>query len=139
VNALASLPNTIVLAAEQSGGLTGLILPAVLMIGLAYMFIVPQRKQKQKAAEFMSKLEVGSEVVTAGGLYGTINHIEGDVVHLEVDTDVVIRISKGSLARFETPPVEEAQDAAKPGLAAQLGFGKRAQPPAEPADGKSDS
>ena len=93
--------NAVSLIAQQnsSGGILNLLI-LVLPLGLLfYMMVVPQRKQKQKHAAFVSSLGVGDDVVTAGGMYGTISFMEDDVVHLEVDTDVVIRVSKGSLSR----------------------------------------
>ena len=89
------------LAADSSGGsglsLIFLLLPVAMLVFL----LVPQRKQRKQQQEFLSGLDVGDEVVTSGGIYGHINFIEEDtgIVHLEVDTDVVVRIAKSSLTR----------------------------------------
>lgn len=87
---------------KSGGSLFSILILVLPLAAMAYLFIVPQRKQKQKQADFLSKLGVGDEVVTSGGVYGVITHLEDDVAHLEVDTDVVIRVSKGSLARAVT-------------------------------------
>ena len=99
-------PSTI-LAAEQQGGLLSLLFPLLLLAPLMYFMIVPQRKQKQRHAQFISRLSAGDEVVTSGGIHGTITFIEDDVVHVQVDTDVVIRVSKASLARKESEPEDQ--------------------------------
>lgn len=91
---------------NQSNGLLSLLFPLLLLGPLVYLMIVPQRKQKQRHAEFVRTLEPGAEVVTSGGIHGTITFVEDDVVHLQVDTDVVIRVSKVSLARRESDPPE---------------------------------
>lgn len=89
------------LAADSSGGgglqLIFLLLPVAMLVFL----LVPQRKQRKQQQEFLSRLGVGDEVVTSGGMYGHINFIEEDtgIVHLEIDTDVVIRMTKASLTR----------------------------------------
>jgi preprotein translocase subunit YajC len=81
------------------------ILVLVLPLGaLFYLMIVPQRKQRAKQAEFMSKLGVGDEVVTSGGIYGVINDMEDGIAHLEIDTDVVIRVAVSALSRPATAP-----------------------------------
>lgn len=96
------------LAAESnSGGGLGLILPLLLLGPLIYMMIVPQRKAKKKQAEFLAALGVGDEVVTSGGIHGTITFLEDNLAHVEVDTDVVIRVSKAALARFESAPIPD--------------------------------
>lgn len=76
------------------------ILILVLPLGaIFYLMVIPQRKQKAKHAAFVSSIGVGSEVVTAGGMYGKVTFIEDGVAHLEVDTDVVVRVSLSSLSR----------------------------------------
>lgn len=100
-----------ILAQESSGssplGMLILFVPLGLLL---YMMIVPQRKQKQKQADMLSKLDVGDEVLTTGGIVGLITYIEDDLFHLEVDTDVVIRVARSAIARSTSEP----DPAAKP-------------------------
>ncbi|HPB46290.1 MAG: preprotein translocase subunit YajC [Microthrixaceae bacterium] len=98
------------LAQNSSGGGLGALLPLIIFIPLLYMLIVPQRKQRKQHAELMDSLAVGDEVVTSGGIYGTISYIESDepIVHLSVDTDAVIRVTRASIAR------KVSADAAEP-------------------------
>ena len=91
---------------QESGGLLSLLLPLLLLGPLVYLMIVPQRKQKKRHAEFVRLLEPGADVVTSGGVHGTITFVEDDIVHMQVDTDVVIRVAKSSVARREGDPVE---------------------------------
>jgi preprotein translocase subunit YajC len=94
---------TVLAAAKSSSNPLFSILVLVLPLGaLFYLMIVPQRKQRAKQAEFMSKLAVGDEVITTGGIYGTINEIEDGIAHLEVDTDIVIRVAVSALTRSAT-------------------------------------
>ena len=74
-----------------------------------YMMIVPQRKQRKKAAEMLASLKVGDEVVTSGGIHGVVTFLEDSVGHVEVDTDVVIRVSKSALTRVSTDAGAEAE------------------------------
>lgn len=110
-----------ILAQDDSGsaGIIGFLPMILLGAGLVYMLVVPQRKQRAKQAELMAALEVGSEVITSQGMYGTINFIEDDVVHLEVDTDVVIRISKASIAGFQAGAEPDADPAEQPNFDAE--------------------
>jgi len=96
---------TVLAAAKSSSNPLFSILVLVLPLGaLFYLMIVPQRKQRAKQAEFMSKLAVGDEVITSGGIYGTINDIEDGIAHLEVDTDIVIRVAVSALTRPASAP-----------------------------------
>jgi preprotein translocase subunit YajC len=96
-----------VMAAEQKTSALGSILPLLILAPIAYVLIVPQRKQKKKAAEMLASLGVGDEVITSGGIYGTITFLEDNVAHLAVDTDVVIRVSKSSITRQSTTPAAD--------------------------------
>ena len=64
-------------AAEKSGGAALLASDIVIPLGaVMYMTIMPQRKQRQKQADMIRKLEVGDEVLTSGGIVGKITFIE---------------------------------------------------------------
>lgn len=107
-------PNLLSLVLAQSdnqGSPLGLLILLVPMGAILWLTIVPQRKQRQRQAELMSKLAVGEEVVTNGGIIGTITFLEDDVVHLEVDSDVVIRVAKGAISRTTSEPVAPAAGA----------------------------
>lgn len=95
---------SLVLAAQKQGSPLGLLILLVPMGAILWLTIVPQRKQRQKQAALMSQLAVGEEVVTNGGIIGTITFLEDDVVHLEVDSDVVIRVAKGAISRTTSEP-----------------------------------
>jgi len=97
---------TTVLAQDnnQGGGLASILIFLPLIGVVIYMMVGPQRKQRQKQADLLRKLEVGDEVLTAGGIVGVITFVEDDLLHLEVDNDVVIRVAKSSIARSLEEP-----------------------------------
>lgn len=116
----------------QGGGILGLLIIVVPLGLLVYMMIVPQRKQRQRHADLLRKLDIGDEVVTTGGIVGTITFVEDDLFHLEVDDDVVIRVAKSAVARSTAEPdPSEAPPARRRGL-----LGGPAQ--AESSDDASD-
>ncbi len=92
------------LAANQGNGLFNLLILVLPLGALLYLMVIPQRKQKAKHAQFVASLDVGDEVVTAGGIYGTITYLEDGIAHVEVDTDVVIRVTIASITRAAGDP-----------------------------------
>jgi len=56
----------------------------VLVVGMILLMIIPQRKQKKKAAEMMSKLAIGSIITTIGGIVGEV--IQMDEQHIWIET-----------------------------------------------------
>ena len=101
--------------AEGGGSILSLLIILIPMGAILYMTVIPQRKQRQRHAEMLRKIDVGDEVLTTGGILGTITHVEDDVYHVEIDTDVVIRVSKGAIARNMAEP-DPAEKPARGGL-----------------------
>lgn len=110
MNTLAS-----VLAQESSGSPLGILILIVPFGLLIWLMVVPQRKQKARQQQLMSSLQVGDEIVTTGGIVGQITFLEDDLVHLEIDHDVVIRVARGSIGRSLAEP-DPASAPAKGGM-----------------------
>ncbi len=80
-------------------GLAGLALP-VLFIGVLYLLLIrPQQKRAKEHRQLVSNLDVGSDIVTIGGLHGRVVDLTDDTMDLEVTDDIVLRFQRSSLAR----------------------------------------
>ncbi len=62
------------------------VILGVLVVGMILMMVIPQRKQKKRAEEMMSKLNVGSIVTTIGGIVGEV--VQLDDKHIWISTGV---------------------------------------------------
>jgi preprotein translocase subunit YajC len=89
----------------------------VLLALMWFLIIRPQRRRQQEAQRLLTQIAVGKEIVTAGGLYGTVTAIEGDEVRVEVADGVEVRIAKravagvvGEDAEPEEPPEETPEE-----------------------------
>ena len=91
------------------GGLEIFLLP-LLLIGLLWFMGAPQRKMRKEQAALMETLAPGAEVMTHGGLYGTVVAIEDDVVVLETAPGVTMRWAKRAVATIVTPLADEDAD-----------------------------
>src|SRR5579863_5606899 len=86
------------------GGLGSFIIPLGLMFGIMYlMVIMPQQRQRKKMQEMLAALKSGDKVITNGGIYGTINSIDGDSVILKIcpEPPVKIRIARSAITQVE--------------------------------------
>ena len=88
----------------QAGGslLSSPIIMLVLMFVIMWFFMIrPQRKQQKAIEAFRNSLSAGQQVVTSGGVYGTVKDIVTEngrqVVILEIATGVKIKIDKSSI------------------------------------------
>jgi len=74
--------------------------PLLMMITLYVLFVImPQSKERKGRVDFMSQLKKNDNVVTYGGIFGTIVGFsaDGDQVTLRVDDNTRIRVRKSSI------------------------------------------
>ncbi|MGL5271884.1 MAG: preprotein translocase subunit YajC [Phocaeicola sp.] len=70
----------------------------VAVFAIMYFFMIrPQNKKQKEIAAFRKNLEVGQEVITAGGIYGKIKEIDDSIVSLEIASGVKIKIDRNSV------------------------------------------
>ena len=86
----------------QAGGAASFfaspIFMIVLMFVIMYFFMIrPQRKQQKAIEAFRNSLSAGQQVVTSGGVYGTVKEINNNIVVLEIAPGVKIKIDKSSV------------------------------------------
>ena len=63
------------------------VILGVLFVGFILMMIIPQRKQKKRAEEMMSRLAIGSIVTTIGGIVGEVVELNDTHIWLSTGTD----------------------------------------------------
>ncbi|HAY17764.1 MAG TPA: preprotein translocase subunit YajC [Rikenellaceae bacterium] len=72
----------------------------IAMFVIMWLFMIrPQRKQQKELEKFRNSLKRGDKVVTAGGIYGTVDEIKDRSVLIKVDGEVKLRVDKNSLVR----------------------------------------
>ena len=59
------------------------------MVGLMFFTQRSQKKQAQKRMESLNKLQKGYEVITIGGLYGTVDEVDTEKKTIVLDVDGV--------------------------------------------------
>ncbi len=80
--------------------------PLLLIFVVFWFFILrPQMKKQKEQGKFAEQLAKGQDVVTSSGILGKINRIDGEIVHLEIATKTVIKITKGAISRELTEAV----------------------------------
>lgn len=92
--------NTILLNAAQQGGGYSMIIMMVVLFAVMYFFMIrPQNKKQKEIQKFRDALTVGQDVVTIGGIHGTIKNINAEegTVTLEVATGVKIVFAKETI------------------------------------------
>ena len=75
-------------------------LPIVFIVAIFYFLVfMPMQKQKKAQAQMLADLQTGAEVLTTGGIVGTIVSITGDLLILRVKPDnIKLQLSRASVA-----------------------------------------
>lgn len=83
----------------QTGSLISGILPFVLVIGIFYFMVIrPQKAEQKKHQQMLEALGKNDEVITTGGIHGTVVAVKDKVVTLRVDENVKIDVEKNCVA-----------------------------------------
>jgi preprotein translocase subunit YajC len=85
-------------AAPQSAGLgpMGMLAFYALLAGAFYFFFIAPQRKKQKAHEqLLASLQSGDEVMTTGGIYGTITNVKDDRFIIRIADATKIEVGKG--------------------------------------------
>jgi preprotein translocase subunit YajC len=97
--------NAIALLQSSSGASAAIanFLPIV-AIGLVFYFLViaPANKQRKKQQEMLSTLKKGDQVLTTGGIYGTIQGVEPDAVYLKIADTVKVKVARSAISGVVT-------------------------------------
>ena len=99
-------------ASQSPFGSFGLLIPAALFFVIFYFIVMrPQARTQREHKSFIDKLAKGDEVVTSGGVVGKVDRVAGDLVFVEVASNVKLRVLKaqisGAYKAAEQPAVEE--------------------------------
>jgi len=76
-----------------------LVIWVLLLIAVMYFLMVrPQQKRVQAHRELVESLDVGDEVVTIGGIRGSISGIDDEVINIQIAENTNVRFSRSAVA-----------------------------------------
>ncbi len=82
----------------------GPLLALLITFGLMWaLLILPQQRRMRQHQAVIASLEAGDEVVTAGGVYGTIVSVDEDTLAVEVAPGVVLRVLRNAVSQRVGP------------------------------------
>lgn len=110
VNSFASGPLALWLQQAPSGplGMIGSFLPMLAIIGIFYLLVfMPMQKQKKQQQAMLDSLAAGNEVVTSGGIMGTIVSVAPESLVIRVKPDnLKIQVARSAVTGLVTPAAQ---------------------------------
>ncbi len=99
-------------AAQGGGSGMSMLLMMVAIFAIMWFFMIrPQQKKQKEIRAFQNALTEGAKVVTGGGIYGTVKHIDlaANIVEVEIAKGVVIRVDKNYVFADTSAAMSAAQ------------------------------
>lgn len=100
---------TILLQAQGGGSGMSMIIMMVAIFAIMYFFMIrPQNKKQKEIQKFRNSIVPGTDVVTAGGIYGKVKEVNDmdNTLMIEIASGVKIKIAKNSV--YASVPADAA-------------------------------
>ena len=95
------MPLDLLWAVPREGGNAGAIfmVQMVLIFAIFYFLLIrPQAKERQRHEQMLAKVKKGDEIVTNGGIIGTIVHVDEQRLTLRTGENTRITVDRGKIA-----------------------------------------
>ena len=87
-----------------SGGSGFFLIIIVAFLVLWLIVVRPQRRRQSQQKQMLGELRVGDEVLTAGGIYGTVSRLDEDEVTVEIAPNTEVRVARRAIAGVTREP-----------------------------------
>jgi len=80
----------------------GMILMYVLIFFIFYFLLIrPQKKQQDEHKKMVAGLKKNDEVITSGGIHGTVTNVKEHTIILKIDDNVKVEVQKNSITTLK--------------------------------------
>ena len=97
-------------AAGQGSGMSMILMMVAIFAIMWFFMIKPQQKKQKEIQKFQNELTEGTEVVTGGGIHGTVKSIDlaRNTVDIKIARDVVVTVEKTSVYKdMSNAPIQK--------------------------------
>jgi preprotein translocase subunit YajC len=94
--------------------MNGLLILIILVGAVWLLLLVPARRRRAQHEAMQDSVEAGDEIITAGGLHGTVKEIDDETARVEIAPSIVVTLDRRAIAAVATEidvePEEEGDD-----------------------------
>lgn len=96
---------TLLQAAPGGGNMSFLIMMVIIFAIMWFFMIRPQQKKQKEVQNFRAGITRGQQIVTAGGIYGTVKDIDeaAGTLKVEIASGVCIKVDRNSVFASAQP------------------------------------
>lgn len=82
----------------------------ILVAAFYFLIVRPQRRQQMIRRQLIATVGEGDEIITSGGLFGTVVALDDETLDLEIAPGVVVKLARGAVAQKITAPEPDDDD-----------------------------
>ncbi|HLX19074.1 MAG TPA: preprotein translocase subunit YajC [Gaiellaceae bacterium] len=85
----------------------------IIIVAFAFLYFVlirPQKRRQLQSQRMLNEVAVGSEVVTAGGIYGKVTELDPEWILVEIAPQLTVKVARRAIGTVIPPEVEEAEE-----------------------------
>jgi preprotein translocase subunit YajC len=94
--------------------MSGLLIIIILFGAAWLLFLLPARRRRAQHEAMQDSVDPGDEIITAGGLHGTVTEIDDQTARVEIAPNVVVTLDRRAIAavatEIEVEPEEDGED-----------------------------
>ena len=99
----------------------GFLVILIIFGAIWFLAVMPARRRRAQHAAMQDSVELGDEVITAGGLHGIVRELEDDRVRLEIAPTVVVTLDRRAVAAVAREVEVEVDPPKDPETGAEAG------------------
>ena len=86
----------------------GFLIPLVILFVIMWLFLIrPQQRRRQKQLQLLQEIEEGDEIITVGGVYGTVRALADDQLTLEIAPGTNVKLDRRAVAALVQDETED--------------------------------
>jgi preprotein translocase subunit YajC len=103
------LPSVVFAEVSTTGMSFSGLMPLILIFVFFYLFLIrPQQKKTKEHQKLLSSLKKDDKVITAGGIYATVNAVrDNNIVELKIANGVYVQVARQSISTVVTKETEK--------------------------------
>lgn len=87
-----------------------LVVMVLLLVVMWVLMIRPQRQRQREQQTMIENASVGDDILTTGGIYGTVTRTDGDDIVVEIAEGLSVHMTRRGIAAVLPPEDEEVED-----------------------------
>ena len=96
-------------AAQGGGGYQGIVMMVVIFAIFYFIMIRPQQQKMKEHKKMLGEVKKGDEIITAGGMYATVENATTDTLTIKIAEGVKVKITRGSVGDIVKPEGERSK------------------------------